>query len=307
MLAELDDAGARLTANPHWRTATGNVGEVRIAFRDRTTEPPLDEWIAGRYDLQLVREAPIAARDTVSERTPTLSTTFLGFNVRTQPMADERVRQALAHAIDSFALVAESPGVDLAAGSGGANPPVIPGHSDGAGLPYDPERARALLAEAGFRGGRGCRSWSWTRARGRRPAALAEQFAAIGVRVRFESRGKHFGVSQETHAWFAGWHADYPDPDGFYLGLLELGLPLYRDDETDAVLARARISRDRDERLRLYREFERTWIGQRAALVPLSYARQLVLRRPYVEGLRLNPMGAFHLEQVVVQPLDRPA
>ena len=38
----------------------------------------------------------------------------------------------------------------------------------------------------------------------------------------------------------AGWHADYPDPDGFYLGLLELGLPLYRDDETDAVLARAR-------------------------------------------------------------------
>jgi ABC-type transport system substrate-binding protein/class 3 adenylate cyclase len=307
VLAELDDAGARLTANPHWRTASGNVGDVRIVFRDRTSEPPLDEWIAGRYDLQLVREAPMAAADTVSERTPTLSTTFLGFNVRTQPMADERVRRALSHAIDSVALVAESPGVDLAAGGGGAIPPVIPGHSDGAGLPYDPERARALLAEAGFRGGQGlpellvdARPWSPT-------SALAEQFAAVGVRVRFESPGKHFGVSQETHAWFAGWHADYPDPDGFYLGLLELGLPLYRDEETDAVLARARISRDRDERLRLYREFERTWIGQRAALVPISYARQLVLRRPYVEGLRLNPMGAFHLEQVVVEPLDRPA
>jgi ABC-type transport system substrate-binding protein len=122
------------------------------------------------------------------------------------------------------------------------------------------------------------------------------------VRTRFEQPPKHMSVSAETHAWFSGWHADYPDPDGFYLGLLKLGLPLHRDDETDEILARARASRDRDERLRLYREFERIWIGRRAALVPISYDRQLVLRRPGVLGLRLNPMGAFHLEQVVVEP-----
>ena len=305
VLAEVDDAGARLTPNPHWRSASGNVGDVRIVYRDRTTEPSLDEWIAGRYDLQLVRDAPVAAGETISERYPTLSTTFLGFNIRNQPMADERVRRALAHAIDSTALVADSPGVDLAAAGGGAIPPVMPGHGDGAGLPYDLERARALLAEAGYPGGEGlpellvnARPWSPT-------AALGRQLAAVGVRARFETPGKHFGVSQDTHAWFAGWHADYPDPDGFYLGLLELGLPLYRDEETDAVLAQARISRDRDERLRLYREFERIWIGRRAALVPISYSRQLVLRRPNVHGLRLNPMGAFHLEQVVLDPLDR--
>jgi ABC-type transport system substrate-binding protein/class 3 adenylate cyclase len=301
VLSQVDEAGALLSANPHWRTASGNVGEVRIVFRDRTTEPPLEEWLQGRYDLQLVRDAPIAAADTVSERSPTLSTTFLGFNVRNQPMADERVRRALAHAIDSAALVAGAPGVDLAAGTGGAIPPVMPGHSDGAGLPYDLDRSRALLAEAGYPGGRGlpelvvnARPWSPV-------SALAEQLAAVGVRTRFEMPGKHFGVTPQTHAWFAAWHADYPDPDGFYLGLLELELPLYRDDETDAVLVRARASRDRDERLRLYREFERIWIGQRASLVPVSYARQLVLRRPNVQGLRLNPMGAFHLEQVVVE------
>ena len=304
VLSEVDEAGARLSANPHWLTASGNVGEVRIAFRERANDP-VDEWLEGRYDLQLVRDAPIAAADTIAERAPTLSTTFIGFNVRSQPMADERVRRALAHAIDSAALVADSPGVDLAAVTGGAIPPVMPGHSDGAGLAYDVERARELLAEAGFPGGKGlpellvdARPWSPT-------ATLAEQLAAVGVRARFESRGKHFGVSTETHAWFAGWHADYPDPDGFYLGLFELGLPLYRDEETDSVLAQARVSRDRDERLRLYREFERMWIGQRAALVPISYARQLVLRRPNIQGLRLNPMGAFHLEQVVVDPLGR--
>ena len=118
------------------------------------------------------------------------------------------------------------------------------------------------------------------------------------------SRPRGSGSPSPTDARVVpGWHADYPDPDGFYLGLFELDMPLYRDDETNSILARARVSRDRDERLKLYREFERIWIGQRAAIAPISYSRQLVLRRPNVHGLRLNPMGAFHLEQVVVDPL----
>jgi ABC-type transport system substrate-binding protein len=302
VLAEVSESGARLRANPHWGSASGNVGDVRIVFRGHDDEEPLDEWLAGRFDLQLVRDAPEGALDTIADRSPTLSTHFLAFNVALEPMADERVRLALAHAIDSTALVAGGHGVDLAAARGGAIPPVMPGHSDGAGVPYDPERARALLAEAGFPGGEGlpelhvdARPWSPT-------ATLAAQLAAVGVRTCFETTGKHFGVSPGSHAWFTGWHADYPDPDGFYLGLLELDLPLYRDEETDAMLAQARVSRDRDDRLRLYREFERMWIGQRAAIVPISYDRQLVLRRPGVLGLRLNPMGAFHLEQVVVEP-----
>jgi ABC-type oligopeptide transport system substrate-binding subunit len=90
-----------------------------------------------------------------------------------------------------------------------------------------------------------------------------------------------------------------PDPDGFFLGLLRIE-PFWRDEETDALLAAAQASRHRDERMRLFREFERVWIGQRVALVPLSYERQLVLRRPSVHGLHIGPMRIAHLEQVVV-------
>ena len=304
VLAGVDEAGARLTANPHWLSAAGNVGEVEIAFRARADDA-LADWCEGRYDLQIAREAPSGAANTIAERAPTLSTEFLAFNIGLAPIGDERVRRAIAHAVDSAALVADSPGMNHAAGTGGAIPPVMPGHSDGVGLAYDPARARELLAEAGHAGGNGlpelligARAWSPT-------AALGEQLAAIGIRARFETRDKHWIASPDSHLWFASWHADYPDPDGFYFGLFEQGLPLYHDDETNSALAQARASRDRDERLRLYRDYERLWIGAHAAIVPVSYQRQIMLRRPNIHSVRPNPMGAFHLEQVVVEPAAR--
>ena len=151
---------------------------------------------------------------------PTLSTTFLGFNARNGPIADERVRRAIAHAIDRAALVADSPGVDLAAGTGGAIPPVMPGHSDSVGLAYDLERARELLAEAGYPGRRGAAR----AARGGAPLVVDRRAGRAARGDRRAGRASrradtHFGVSSEAHIWLAGWHADYPDPDGFYLGL----------------------------------------------------------------------------------------
>ena len=303
VLAAVDQDGARMTSNPHWQAASGNVGEVRIRFREPKTEHSLDEWLAGSHDLELAREAPAAAADTVAARSPTLSTSFLGLNADLEPLTDERVRRALAHAIDREALLLDWPGVDLAAARGGAIPPVMPGHGDAPGVPYDAGKARELLAEAGFADGKGLPELVITAAPWSPAEALAAQLAQVGIAARIVAPARHFFVEPHVHAWFSGWHADYPDPDGFYRGLLELDLPLHRDDESDALLERARASRDRDERLRLYREFERLWIGQRAALIPLSYSRQLLLRRPHVQNLRLNPMRVFHLEQVMVTPL----
>jgi ABC-type transport system substrate-binding protein/class 3 adenylate cyclase len=306
VLSSVASEGATLSANPHWQAASGNVGTVRIEFREPRAQHSLERWNAGSHDLELAREAPAGAANTVAARSPMLSTSFLAFNASNGPIADERVRRALAHAIDREALLANAPGVDLAAARGGAIPPVMPGHGDAPGVPFDRDRARALLAEAGFPGGEGLPELVITAPPWSPSAALVAQFAEIGVRSRIEA-GKHFSVAPHVHAWMAGWHADYPDPDGFYRGLLELDLPFFRDAESDAVLKLARACRDRDERLRLYRSFEKLWIGERAALVPLSYSRQLLLRRPYVHGLRLNPMRVFHLEQVVVTPPDQRA
>ena len=305
VLAEVDETGALLTREP--ALARGRGQRRRGADRvhaSAASEPPLDDWLAGATTSSSCATRRWRAPDTVAERSPTLSTTFLGFNAGHEPMADERVRRALAHAIDSAALVADSPGVDLAAGSGGAIPPVMPGHGDGAGLAVRP-RARACAARRGrlSRAARAARAASSTRARGRPPAALAEQLAAHR-RARRASRpsAKHLVARTRRHAWFAGWHADYPDPDGFYLGLLELGLPLYRDDETNECWPGARVSRDRDERLRLYREFERSGSASAPRSCRLLRAPARAAHAPTCRACGSTRWASFHLEQVVVDP-----
>ena len=72
------------------------------------------------------------------------------------PFDDVRVRKAFALAIDREELadvIIHGAGYPS---MGGFIPPGIPGHSPGIGLPYDPDRARRLMLEAGHPEGSGC-------------------------------------------------------------------------------------------------------------------------------------------------------
>jgi ABC-type transport system substrate-binding protein len=78
----------------------------------------------------------------------------------------------------------------------------------------------------------------------------------------------------------------YPDPSDLY----DPRHPLWRrwyyiDERLEQLLTRAASLRDQDERLRMYREFERIWIGEHAAVVPLAYGDRFLCRRPWVTGV----------------------
>jgi len=86
---------------------------------------------------------------------PRLSLDFAGFDVSRPPFDDRRVRRAFTLATDRETLADVILRGYASPATGGFVPPGMPGHSPGIGLPYDPEAARRLLAEAGYPGGRG--------------------------------------------------------------------------------------------------------------------------------------------------------
>ena len=112
-------------------------------------------------ELDITNTIPIHKTDFYRRKYPELlhihpycGVYFYRFNVTRPPFDDVRVRRAFAMSIDR-AEVAERvlKGGELPAEY--FTPPDVAGYTSRARLPYDPEAARALLAEAGFPGGKG--------------------------------------------------------------------------------------------------------------------------------------------------------
>ena len=111
-------------------------------------------------------------------------TKYLGLDARRAPLDDARVRRALAHAIDRYALpqaLGQTP-----AATGGLLPPAMPGHSARVAPAFDPDRARALLSDAGHPDGHGLGEivLAHLKIQEEMASVIAAQLAAVGVPVR---------------------------------------------------------------------------------------------------------------------------
>jgi ABC-type transport system substrate-binding protein/class 3 adenylate cyclase len=305
-LVEYDDDHALLRANPHWAGARGNIGEIHFSFHSKGTKM-IEEWHEGRFDLLHVwdvvpEDEPLTLSDVVSE----LSLQYVGFRADRAPFSNELVRKAFCHAVDRDLLVSQYPraGLYRAASRGGAIPPAMPAHSHRVGLEYDLERARAYLDEAGYPGGKGLPEIEVVVPHWLQPLEpITELWKPIGAKVNVTTRKAHidWDALGDAHMWWTGWTADYPDPDGFFRGLLMLGhWPFYRDDDILELLERGRSLRDQGERMRVYHEVDHLWVGERAAILPIAYPRSNLLRRPWIQGLWASALSRAHLDTVVV-------
>lgn len=239
-----------------------------------------------------------------------LHTQMLILDAEQPPFDDRRVRRAVAHAIDKQRLVEEAYG-EMATPASGPIPPGLVGHDpEYKGLTYDPELARRLLDEAGYRDGFKIELWRSKPEQATSERAgeiICEQLGEIGVKceIKLAETSALVDAALEGRARMSelSWYADYADPDNFTYVLFHSAnrrssvgrMPAV--EEVDRLSARARTLVNHAERARLYTRLQHL-IAEEAACVFLTHRRVAVIHRPDVEGLNT------HLVAPVVRPQE---
>jgi peptide/nickel transport system substrate-binding protein/oligopeptide transport system substrate-binding protein len=237
-------------------------------------------------------------------RRPMFSVRFYGFNTRMKPLDDRRVRQAILAAVDREQIIEEIHlGKHTAAR--GVVPPGTLGFNPALAVPgYDPRRARALLTEAGYPGGRGLPKieiWSSVTndAIQREHDLLRRSLGAVGIHAEFKYLTDWPAFSKaltegRLPVFLYAWFADVPDPDNFLTKLFFSRSPRnytrYQNPVVDELLTAARTTADPQRRVELYRRAEQVVMDD-AAIVPIWHYNYERLFQPWVRSVEVNGLG----------------
>jgi peptide/nickel transport system substrate-binding protein len=244
---------------------------------------------------------------------------FLILNAKEGPMADKRVRQAVNYAIDKKSLV-ENVLQGTAEVASGPTPPAFAWayNEDMQPYPYDPEKAKALIEEAGHAGAEltfyVTEGGSGMLDPVPMGAAIQADLAKVGLDVKIETYewntflGKvNPGLEGKADMAEMAWMTN--DPDTLpYLALRTEAWPdaggfnsgYYSNPKVDELLVAARQSTDQSERARLYKEMQ-TIVWEDAPWAFIANWKQNAVTTSNVSGFKLQP-SFFLLLQDVMKP-----
>ncbi len=251
-------------------------------------------------------------------RYPASDYTFLGFNLKDPRFADRRVRQAFAHAINKQELI---DGVRLGLAREAIGP-IRPGtwaYTDKVPrFDYDPEKAKALLAEAGWkdRDGDGViedptgkpftltiRTNQGNDERKKIAEILQQRLKEIGIQAdiqliewaafikefvkprRFEVVVLGLGTGTDPDQ-FVVWHSSQRGPD-------QMNRTGYDNPEVDRLLEAGRMSCSQNERVKYYHRIQEILAGD-LPMIFLYYRDLLPVVASRVRGVTPSPSGIMY-------------
>jgi oligopeptide transport system substrate-binding protein len=237
-------------------------------------------------------------------RRPVLRTRFFGFTLTDGPQANRLVRQAFTHAIDREGIMRDVKRSRFRAGAGFLPPGILGFDPQFHPYPYDPSRARALLAEAGHPGGAGLdplRIWSSVRSAEveQEHDAIRRYLEAVGFKVEFhyQTNWPEFRAlvrDGKLPIFRYGWAADLPDPDNFLRTVFHsrgtTNLTRYRNERVDRLLDLARSDLDDRRRATLYQEAERL-IMEDAPVFPFNFDMYERVFQRDVQNVEISALG----------------
>jgi ABC-type transport system substrate-binding protein len=281
------------------RLQTLEAGEVDIV------------WPLSSEDVERARGNP----DLVIVEDAGLNVNAIYFNVTKDPFTSKEVRQALNYAVNKEELSEGLYNGNMVP-AGGVLPPVVWAYNpDLRSYPYDPEKAKSLLAEAGHDESNplSFTLMAYTVPRGYNPAgdrlatAIQEYLSEVGVNVDIQTeewtqylqdaRADKFVAHQ------SGWQGDNGDPDNFLYALLAGpskgagNTAFYENPEVDKLLVQATEVADQDERTKLYQQAEQMIVDD-APWIFIGYQKHQVVTRANVTDFQLQPTYIYYLAGV---------
>jgi peptide/nickel transport system substrate-binding protein len=314
------DRGQKLVLekNPgYWRYP---VKVDRVIYRPIVEDQArLTELLTGALDLivgtppdfvgQLEKNPNVTLRKQVGAHV-----WYLGINNQKKPFDDKRVRQAMNYAVNKEAIVR-----DVLKGTGSLSAgPVLPGTwgADAAlkPYPYDPERAKKLLAEAGYPNGFTTTLWTPESGSGMQsPVAMStviqSNLKAVGVNVTMQTM--EWGAflaklrTKDQDLFALSWMAGNEDPDMVMYPLLHSSQwtptgpnrALYKNEKYDDLLHQARLTTDQAKRADLYRQAQRILIDD-APWIFVDHEIQTAAHSKRVQGFKLHPSFDLRVETI---------
>lgn len=247
---------------------------------------------------RIMRDAKLKAQAITA---PAAQINFLGMNQNLfAPFKDARVREAFCLAIDRDAMsrglfggLAEPLAGQVTPGIPGANPELK-------ALKFDAERAKKLLAEAGFPEGRNMPAL--------KIAALApfrnenayyvdqwKKVLGLTVEIEIMERATFLRAlnAGEVPLFAWGWTAGYPDGLYFLSQVWHSKSPYnrarYANAAFDKLIDQAQVTPDNAARYKLYNEAEKVLLDE-FGTCGLFVRTQVALVKPNVKGVSLTPM-----------------
>ena len=307
-----------LEKNPdYWQEGLPKLSKVIYRVIPENTAR-LNALVNGEIDimdgLNNSDEATVLANDQlqVLER-PSNNVGYIGMTVTRKPFDNKLVRQAINHAIDKQAIIDAFYG-GKAEPAINPLPPSLEGYNDQIkDYEYDLEKAKALLAEAGYADGFEIDLWAMPVARPYMPEAqkvaevIQESLSQIGITANIQSvewaTYLEKAANGEFDMFMLGWTGDNGDADNFLYTLLDkdsIGSnnhSHYSNDELHDILIEAQTETDQAKRNELYMKAQEI-IKEDAPWVPLVHSVPLLAAHKDVINYVPHPTGTEPVTKV---------
>lgn len=334
------DEGTRLVLHRNEKYFEKDADGKRLPYLDavnityiRDRETAFMEMLNGKFDMLSGADAfntnevldkkgelrEIYSRKFVLQKAPFLKTDYIGIYVdstsdlvKKSPLRLRQVRQALNHAFDRTKLVKHLRNNLGTPALAGFMPPGISAYDPQKvrGYDYNPDRARRLLAEAGYPGGKGLPPLVMHVSDQYREQVefMQSQFASCGIPVEISIEKTSVlrqAVNRGEYLLFKkSWVADYADEENFMSLFYSKNFAPdgvnyfhYRNPRFDELYEKSLGLAPGTERQKVFQEMEKIVLND-APYIAMYYDLVIRILGKNVEGLTTNPMNLLNLKRV---------